>query len=149
MIQHKSCCLILYLDRCILCKTFWLQRQRSLLLLRFVHYFFFFLEYEMKYPESDIYRQNHSKFCKTIYPVHPLANNSRSVFTKHSLTQTGRVCRRQFQIWWKWQKVIQTGRKHCGKKRNCSLRAISLFFTVFSKGLFPRGVKRCYCVGMG
>ena len=21
--------------------------------------------------------------------------------------------------------------------------------TVFSKGLFPRGVKRCYCVGMG
>ena len=23
------------------------------------------------------------------------------------------------------------------------------FPTVFSKGLFPRGVKRCYCVGMG
>ena len=41
------------------------------------------------------------------------------------------------------------GRKHCGKKRNCSLRAISPFPTMFSKGLFPRGVKRCYCVGMG
>ena len=49
----------------------------------------------------------------------------------------------------KWKKVIQTGRKHCGKRRNCSLRAISPFPTVFSKGLFPRGVKRCYCVGMG
>ena len=39
------------------------------------------------------------------------------------------------------------GRKHCGKRRNCSLRAISSFPTVFSKGLFPRGVKRCHCVG--
>ena len=29
------------------------------------------------------------------------------------------------------------------------LRAISPFPTVFSKGLFPRGVKRCCCVGMG
>ena len=48
----------------------------------------------------------------------------------------------------KRKKVIQTGRKHCGKRRNCSLRAISPFPTVFSKGLFPRGVKRCHCVGM-
>ena len=51
-----------------------------------------------------------------------------------------RLCRRQFQIRGKWQKVIQTGRKHCGKRRNCSLRAISPFPLVFSKGLFPRGV---------
>ena len=34
--------------------------------------------------------------------------------------------------------------KHCGKRRNCSLRAISPFPTVFSKGLFPRGVKRLH-----
>ena len=69
--------------------------------------------------------------------------------TNFRLFQTERVCRWQFQIWRKWQKVIQMGRKHCGKRRNCSLRAISPFPTVFSKGLFPRGVKRCYCVGMG
>ena len=62
--------------------------------------------------------------------------------------QTERVCRQQFQIWWKWQKVIQAGKKHCGKRRNCSLRAISPFPTVFSKGLFPRGVKRRHCAGM-
>ena len=49
----------------------------------------------------------------------------------------------------KWQKVIQMGRKHCGERRNCSLRTISPFPTVFSKGLFPRGVKRCHCVGIG
>ena len=36
-----------------------------------------------------------------------------------------------------------------GKRRNCSLRAISPFPIVFSKDLFPRGVKRCHCVGMG
>ena len=69
--------------------------------------------------------------------------------TNFRLFQTERVCRGQFQIWRKWQRVIQTGRKHCGKRRNCSLRAISPFPTVFSKGLFPRGVKRCHCVGMG
>ena len=67
--------------------------------------------------------------------------------TNFRLFQTERVCRRQFQIWWKWQKVIQTGRKHCGKRRNCSSRAISSCHKVFSKGLFSRGVKRCHCVG--
>ena len=41
------------------------------------------------------------------------------------------------------------GRKHCGKRRNCLLRAVSPFPIVFSEGLFPRGVKRCHCVGMG
>ena len=69
--------------------------------------------------------------------------------TNFRLFQTQRVCRRQFQIWWKWQKVIQTGRKHCGKRRNCLLRAISPFPTVFSKGSFPGGVKSCHSVGMG
>ena len=33
------------------------------------------------------------------------------------------------------------GRKHCGKRRNCSLQAVSPFPTVFSKGLFPRASK--------
>ena len=40
--------------------------------------------------------------------------------TNFRLFQTERVCRRQFQISQKWQKVIQKGRKHCGKRRNCS-----------------------------
>ena len=69
--------------------------------------------------------------------------------TNFTLFQIERLCRRQLKIWRKWQKVIQTGRKHCGKRRNCSLRAISPFSTVFSKGSFPRGIKRCHCVGMG
>ena len=49
----------------------------------------------------------------------------------------------------KRQKVIQMGRKHCRKRRKCLLEAISPFSTVFSKGLFLRGVERCHCVEMG
>ena len=40
------------------------------------------------------------------------------------------------------------GRKHCGLRRNCSLPTISLIShlpTVFSTGLFPRGVKGHHC----
>ena len=70
----------------------------------------------------------------------PLTHYQTTNF-RHS--QTDRVCRR------KWKKDIQTGRKHYGRRTNCSLRAISPFPTVFSKGLFPRGIKRRHCVGMG
>ena len=41
------------------------------------------------------------------------------------------------------------GRKHCGKRRNCSLRAISPFPTVFSKDLYCRNVKLGACLGKG
>ena len=53
--------------------------------------------------------------------------------TNFRLFQTERVCRRQFQIWWKWRKVIQMGRKHSGKRRNCSF----LFPQCFQKACFP------------
>ena len=69
--------------------------------------------------------------------------------TNFRFFHTERVCRRQFQICQKWQKVIQMGRKHCGKRRNCSLRAISPFPTVFSKGLFPRGRQKASLCGNG
>ena len=39
------------------------------------------------------------------------------------------------------------GTKHCGKRRNCSWRAISPFFTVFSKDLYSRHVKSSDCLG--
>ena len=67
--------------------------------------------------------------------------------TNFRLFQTERVCRQQFQIWRKWQQVIQMGRIHWVKRRNCSLRAISPFPTVFSTSFFPRGVKRRHFVG--
>ena len=62
--------------------------------------------------------------------------------------QTQRLCRWQFKIWWKWQKVLQKGRKHCGKRRNCSLQAISPFSPLFSKDLYCRYVKTRACLGI-
>ena len=66
---------------------------------------------------------------------------THSQTTNFKIFQTERVYRRQFQIWWKWQKVLQTDRKRCGKRRNCSLRAISPFPTAFSKELYCRHEK--------
>ena len=67
--------------------------------------------------------------------------------TNFKLFETERVWRRQLQIRWKWQKVLKTGRKHCGKRRNCSLRGISPFPTVFSRDLYCRHVKTRACLG--
>ena len=39
------------------------------------------------------------------------------------------------------RKFSKKDRKHCGKRRNCSLRAISPLPTVFSKDLYFRLVK--------
>ena len=67
--------------------------------------------------------------------------------TYFRLFQTERVCRRQFQIQWKWQKSLQMGRKQCEERRNCSLRAISPFPTAFSKDLSCRHLKTSACLG--
>ena len=65
--------------------------------------------------------------------------------TNFGLFQTERVCRWQFQIWWKWKKVIQPSRKHCGKRRNCSWRAISPFPSVFKRLVSQRRQKVSLC----
>ena len=67
--------------------------------------------------------------------------------TNFRLFQTERVCKRQFHTCSKWQKVLQMCRKHCGKRRNCSLRAISPFPTVFSKDFYCMHVKTRACLG--
>ena len=70
--------------------------------------------------------------------------------TNFRLFQTQRVCRWQFfKIWGKWRKVFWKGRKHCWKRRNCLLRAISPFPTVVSKDLFCRHMETRACLGMG
>ena len=49
----------------------------------------------------------------------------------------------------KMAEISPTGRKHCLKRRNCLLRAISPFPTVFSKGVHCRPVKTRACLGKG
>ena len=70
------------------------------------------------------------------------------LFQTEILFQTERVCRQQFQFDENDRKVSK-GRKHCGKRRNCSSRAISPFSTVFSKDLYSRHVKTRACLGKG
>ena len=49
----------------------------------------------------------------------------------------------------KAKKNLQTGKKHCGKWRNCSLRAIHPFPTVFLKDLYSKHVKQQSLFGRG
>ena len=74
-----------------------------------------------------------------------------SQMTGFTLFQTQRVCRRQFRTSRKWQKILERGRKHGGKRRNCSLRVISPFPSVFKRfvlqirkkhGLFGKGLSK-------
>ena len=97
------------------------------------------------------------KALKTLPAFSPSHNVSRGFFlkvvrsqncvlthyqaTNFRLFETERVRRPQLQIWRIWQKVTQMDRKHCGKRRNCFLRAISPFPTVFQKACFPGASK--------
>ena len=56
---------------------------------------------------------------------------------------------RHFRTQRKCQKVLQIGRKHCGKRRNCSLRAISPFPMVISKDLYLQARKNQRLFGKG
>ena len=69
--------------------------------------------------------------------------------TNFKLFQTERVCRRKFSFLSKWQKLLQMGRKPCGKRRNCLSQALSPFPSVFSKDLYCRQVKIRACLGKG
>ena len=69
------------------------------------------------------------------YKTVRLAKLILSQTTNFRLSQTKRVRRRQLKVWWEQRKVLWMDRKQCGKRRNCSLRAIYTFPTVFFKRL--------------
>ena len=50
-----------------------------------------------------------------------------------TLSQAERARRQPFQIQWKLQQVLQTGRKPCQRGNNCLLQAISPFSQYFQK----------------
>ena len=58
--------------------------------------------------------------------------------TNFRFFQTERVRRRQFQIGRKWKKVIQTGRKHCGKTPWEKEKLLITSNFSFSHGVFKR-----------
>ena len=65
--------------------------------------------------------------------------------------QTERVCRWQFEILWKWQKVLQTGKKHWEKEKLLVTSNFSFSHRLFQRlglqthtnfGLFGKGWRR-------
>ena len=63
--------------------------------------------------------------------------------TNIRLFKIARLCRRQnFKLDENGRKFFKQEKKHCGNRRNCSLRVISPFLTVFSKeqGLLEKGL---------
>ena len=58
-------------------------------------------------------------------------------------------CTRHLKVHLKWKNSTTYGRKHCEKRRNCLLQAISPFLTMFSTATNLQCVKMWYCVVMG
>ena len=69
-------------------------------------------------------------FFFNLLPDIPILGSSNWVANKDML----------WKILTNWDAIIWLSRKHCGKGRNCSLRAISPFPTMFSKAVC------CWCV---
>ena len=72
-----------------------------------------------------------------------------SQMTDFELFRIERVCRRQFEIGWHWLKGLQMGGKHCGKRGNSSLRAISPFYHGVFKRLVSQGRQKVSLCGNG
>ena len=84
-------------------------------------------------------------------PIDPLPHNSNfQPITGRQILDSSKLkefADHNFKFDKKGRKLSKQA-ENTGKRRNCSLRAISRFPTVFSKGLFPRGSQRCHCEGM-
>ena len=68
--------------------------------------------------------------------------------TNFRLFQTKRVCRRHFQFRRKWQKAIQTGRKHCEKEKLLITSNFSISHSVF-KRVVSQGRQKVSLCGKG
>ena len=56
--------------------------------------------------------------------------------TNFRLVQIEINCRRHFKVHLKWKISTIKGRKHCEKRGNCLLQAISPFLTMFSTAIY-------------
>ena len=77
-------------------------------------------------------------FCFLLFD--DLYHSLHIVHTNFRLFETERVCRRQFQIWWKWQGVLQTGKKKTLVLTQLSFQSHRLTFPK----CFCRGERRKY-----
>ena len=69
--------------------------------------------------------------------------------TNFRLVQIETVCRCHFKFDENSKKFSKPVENTMGKGEIARYEQFLLYTQVFSKGLFPRGIKRCHCVGMG
>ena len=76
---------------------------------------------------SENSRANSSQLLKGVNPLPdtPILGSSNSASNKDMMSE----------IWTNGDTIIRLSRKHCGKRRNCSLLAISPLSTMFSKAV--------------
>ena len=128
--QIWNCCLQTFFVWKSLKFVIW-ERVKSSLQLAYIFHGFY--QYKKRAPKCLAQGHSYKKMNESTmswtpdqpYTIIPLSYVETPVLTHYQTTnfrlfQTERVSRRQFQIWRKWKKVIQTGRKHCGKRRYCS-----------------------------
>ena len=83
------------------------------------------------------------KFSIRTFPLNPFQNDK--FYTLQNLQNLQMTILNLMKM----AESSQRGRIHCGKRRNCLLRAISPFHTVCSKDLYCRHVKTRACLGKG
>ena len=107
------------------------------------------IPYVTNFPFPNTSFWDHPKF-KEAQTTTEMWLLSLSQTTKFRQFQTERACRRQFLVWWKWQKTLQKGRKHWEKNKLLFTSNLSLSHSVFKRlvlqtrknqGLFGRGLK--------
>ena len=94
------------------------------------------------YPRSSHFEINLYKTSTCLLQAHFVCPLTLSQTINFRFFQTERVCRQQLWIWWKWQKVLQMGRKHFRKSRNFSF-SHSVFIRLLlqthkNQGLFAK-----------
>ena len=78
--------------------------------------------------------------CKILSFVNPLSD--MPILDSFSSTTNKNM---KSEMWINGDTDISKSRKHCGKRRNCSLRAISPFPPMFSKALCSSCVEMSIC----
>ena len=103
-----------------------------------------FQRFDLSWLHAELGMMHHGDALRLLLLEHVLSTLFQT--TDIRLFQNQGVCRRQFQTGRKWQKVLQMVRNHCGKRRNCSLRAISPIPTVFKRLVLGRHVRTRACL---
>ena len=103
--------------------------------------------YGVLMPFSTVFHLYRSSLCT--YPCYPEVLLILSLTTNFNASKLKEFADDNFKFDENGREFSKWVENTAGKRRNCSLRAISPFPKVFSKGLHCRHVKSSACLGEG